>query len=84
MSKFLVQGRDAGQVLNYISANEVNGKVNQITYTQWLNPRGTLEADLTVTKLGRGPLHGGGGRHDAPPCADLAQAQHPGVRRIVS
>jgi 4-methylaminobutanoate oxidase (formaldehyde-forming) len=51
MSKFMVQGRDAGEVLNTISANEVNAKVNQITYTQWLNHRGTLEADLTVTKL---------------------------------
>jgi glycine cleavage system aminomethyltransferase T/glycine/D-amino acid oxidase-like deaminating enzyme len=51
MSKFMVQGRDAGKVLNYISANEVNTEVNQITYTQWLNHRGTLEADLTVTKL---------------------------------
>jgi len=51
MSKFMIQGRDAGNVLNHISANEVNAKVNQITYTQWLNPHGTLEADLTVTKL---------------------------------
>jgi len=51
MSNFMVQGRDAGKVLNYISANEVNAKANQITYTQWLNHRGTLEADLTVTKL---------------------------------
>jgi 4-methylaminobutanoate oxidase (formaldehyde-forming) len=51
MSKFLVQGRDAGKVLNYISANNVDGKVNQITYTQWLNEDGRLEADLTVTKL---------------------------------
>jgi len=51
MSKFMVQGRDAGKVLNYISANEVNSRANQITYTQWLNQRGTLEADLTVTKL---------------------------------
>ncbi len=53
MSKFLVQGRDAGKVLNYISANNVAGKTNWITYTQWLNEEGTLEADLTVTKLGR-------------------------------
>ncbi|MEE8334950.1 MAG: FAD-dependent oxidoreductase, partial [Candidatus Neomarinimicrobiota bacterium] len=51
MSKFLVQGPDAGRVLNYISANNVNGKKNQITYTQWLNEDGKLEADLTVTKL---------------------------------
>ena len=51
MSKFLVQGRDAGHVLNHISANDVDGDVGRITYTQWLNDKGTLEADLTVTKL---------------------------------
>jgi glycine cleavage system aminomethyltransferase T len=51
MSKFYVQGRDAGKVLNYISANEVDGKLNRITYTPWLNEDGKLEADLTVAKL---------------------------------
>jgi 4-methylaminobutanoate oxidase (formaldehyde-forming) len=51
MSKFLVQGRDAGEVLNFISANNVDGACGRITYTQWLNEWGTLEADLTVTKL---------------------------------
>ena len=51
MSKFLVQGRDAGRVLEWISANRVDGEAGQITYTQWLNAAGKLEADLTVTKL---------------------------------
>jgi len=51
MGKFLVQGRDAGEFLNYISANEVNGASGRITYTQWLNEDGHFEADLTVTKL---------------------------------
>ena len=51
MSKFLVQGRDAGRVLDRISANHVDGDAGVITYTQWLNEGGTLEADLTVTKL---------------------------------
>ncbi|PWB74465.1 MAG: oxidoreductase [Holophagae bacterium] len=51
MGKFLVQGRDAGKVLDYLSANSVNGPVETITYTQWLNERGTIEADVTVTKL---------------------------------
>ncbi len=51
MNKFMVQGRDAGKVLNYISANNVDGKTGMITYTQWLNKEGKLEADLTVTKL---------------------------------
>ncbi len=51
MSKFRVQGRHAGQVLDLVSANAVNGKSGQITYTQWLNEGGLLEADLTVTKI---------------------------------
>ena len=51
MSKFLVEGRDAGRILDWISANSVDGQAGQITYTQWLNEGGTLEADLTVTKL---------------------------------
>jgi glycine cleavage system aminomethyltransferase T/glycine/D-amino acid oxidase-like deaminating enzyme len=51
MSKFLVQGRDAGALLQQLSANQVDGEPGVITYTQWLNEGGTLEADLTVTKL---------------------------------
>ena len=51
MSKFRVEGRDAGRLLDHISANRVDGPAGQITYTQWLNQGGTLEADLTVTKL---------------------------------
>ncbi|MFT3839223.1 MAG: FAD-dependent oxidoreductase [Myxococcaceae bacterium] len=51
MAKFLVQGRDAGKVLNWVSANNVDGPAGQITYTQFLNAGGKLEADLTVTKL---------------------------------
>jgi len=51
MAKFLVQGEDAGRFLNHLSANQVDGAPGVITYTQWLNEGGTLEADLTVTKL---------------------------------
>ncbi len=51
MAKFHVEGRDAGHLLNQLSGNEVDGEAGRITYTQWLNERGTLEADLTVTKL---------------------------------
>ncbi len=51
MCKFMVQGRDAGKALNYISGNNVDGKTGMITYTQWMNKTGKLEADLTVTKL---------------------------------
>jgi len=51
MSKFLVEGRDAGALLDWISANSVDGPTNQITYTQWLDDAGKLQADLTVSKL---------------------------------
>jgi glycine cleavage system aminomethyltransferase T/glycine/D-amino acid oxidase-like deaminating enzyme len=51
MSKFRVEGRDAGRILNFISANNVDGQSGQITYTQWLDAAGRVEADLTVTKL---------------------------------
>lgn len=51
MAKFAVQGRDAGGELDRLSANAVNGEPGLITYTQWLNTAGKLEADLTVTKL---------------------------------
>ena len=51
MAKFAVQGRDAGRELDYLSAGHVNSEPGMITYTQWLNSGGKLEADLTVTKL---------------------------------
>jgi 4-methylaminobutanoate oxidase (formaldehyde-forming) len=51
MPKFLVQGRDAGKVLDTLSANDVNRAANRITYTPWLNADGKLEIDLTVAKL---------------------------------
>jgi len=51
MAKFIVQGRDAGRILNFISANNVDGPTGMITYTQWLDEAGKLQADLTVTKL---------------------------------
>jgi 4-methylaminobutanoate oxidase (formaldehyde-forming) len=51
MSKFLVQGRDAAASLEHLSANRVSGTNGRITYTQWLNDAGRLEADLTVTQL---------------------------------
>ena len=54
MSKFMVEGPDAGNLLELISANRVDGAPGVITYTQWLNSAGTIEADVTVTKLDQG------------------------------
>ncbi|GAA2343420.1 FAD-dependent oxidoreductase [Dactylosporangium salmoneum] len=50
MAKFLVQGRDAAAALEELSANRV-AVPGRVTYTQWLNEGGTIEADLTVTQL---------------------------------
>ena len=49
--KFLVQGRDAEAALQRICANDVAVAPGRIVYTQWLNPRGGIEADVTVTRL---------------------------------
>jgi 4-methylaminobutanoate oxidase (formaldehyde-forming) len=51
MSTFLIEGAGAGAALDRVSANAVDGEPGVITYTQWLNEGGTIEADLTVTKL---------------------------------
>ncbi len=51
MAKFLVQGRDAEAVLGRISANDIAVAVGRLVYTQWLNERGGIVADLTVTRL---------------------------------
>jgi 4-methylaminobutanoate oxidase (formaldehyde-forming) len=50
-AKYAVEGRDALAVLNRISANNVDVEPGRIVYTQWLNERGGIEADLTVTRL---------------------------------
>jgi len=49
--KQLVQGRDAEAVLNRVCANDVTVPVGRLVYTQWLNERGGIEADVTVTRL---------------------------------
>lgn len=50
MSKFSVQGRDALSSLEGISCNALDVPPGRITYTQWTNERGGIEADLTVTR----------------------------------
>ena len=51
MAKFAVSGSEAGAMLDHLSAGDVNGDPGWITYTQWLNDDGRIEADLTVSKL---------------------------------
>ena len=54
MSDFAVTGPDAGAFLDRLSTARVDGESGVITYTQWLNESGTIEADLTVTKREEG------------------------------
>ncbi len=49
--KLLVQGADAETALNRICAADVAVEPGRVVYTQWLNDRGGIEADVTVTRL---------------------------------
>ena len=50
-AKFRLEGADATAVLNQVCANDVDVAPGRLIYTQWLNPAGGIEADLTVTRL---------------------------------
>jgi glycine cleavage system T protein len=50
-AKFRLEGRDACAVLNRVCANDVDVAPGKLIYTQWLNEKGGIEADLTVTRL---------------------------------
>ena len=49
--KLRVEGRDAEAFLNHVCGNDVSVPVGKIVYTQFLNGRGGIEADVTVTRL---------------------------------
>ena len=50
-AKFSVKGTDALEVLNVLSANQIDVEPGRGVYTQWLNKRGGIEADLTVNRI---------------------------------
>ncbi|NND82647.1 MAG: FAD-dependent oxidoreductase [Gammaproteobacteria bacterium] len=50
-SKYQVDGPDAETFLNRVCSNNVAVPVGKIVYTQWLNERGGIEADVTVTRV---------------------------------
>jgi 4-methylaminobutanoate oxidase (formaldehyde-forming) len=49
--KIRVEGRDAEAYLNYIGGGDYTVPIGKIVYTQFLNQRGGIEADVTVTRL---------------------------------
>ncbi len=50
-AKYEVSGPGAAAALDWLCANDVSKPVGRLTYTQLLNPRGGIEADLTVARL---------------------------------
>ena len=50
-AKILVQGRDAERALNRIATADCRMPPGKVLYTQFLNDRGGIEADVTVTRL---------------------------------
>lgn len=50
--KIRVEGRDALALLQRLCAGEIDMEAGRIVYTQMLNPKGGIESDLTVARLG--------------------------------
>lgn len=50
-AKFMVDGRDACRALDRVCANDIDVPIGSIVYTQCLNARAGIEADVTVTRL---------------------------------
>ncbi|MGR3802868.1 GcvT family protein [Marinibacterium profundimaris] len=50
-AKFLLKGPDAEAALSWIAAGDVAGPPGRLTYTQMLNDRGGIEADVTCARL---------------------------------
>ena len=49
--KIHVEGPDAEIFLNYVCGGDMSVPLGKIVYTQFLNTRGGIEADVTVTRL---------------------------------
>jgi sarcosine dehydrogenase len=50
-AKYEVSGKDAAAALDFVCANNLLKAPGALTYTQLLNTRGGIEADLTVARL---------------------------------
>jgi len=50
-AKFTLKGLGAARALTWIAAGNIDRAVGSLTYTQMLNPRGGIEADVTVARL---------------------------------
>ena len=55
--KFHVYGKDAMRTLQYISCANIDVEPGKVVYTQWLNERGGIEADLTIARINAENFH---------------------------
>ena len=66
--KFRIRGRGALGLLQQVAGAEMDVPVGKVVYTQLLNARGGIEADVTVTRLAEDDFYlvtgSGFGRHD--------------------
>jgi 4-methylaminobutanoate oxidase (formaldehyde-forming) len=80
-AKFLIEGPDAEAELQRLCANDMSRKPGSVIYTQMLNRRGGIEADVTFCRLGPERYYmvtgTGYGPHDA---AHLRRSLRPGAR----
>ncbi|TGD89657.1 FAD-dependent oxidoreductase [Mycolicibacterium sp. CH28] len=67
-SKFDISGRNALALLQRVAGANLDTVIGKITYTQLLNERGGIEADVTITRLAEDRFYlvtgSGFGRHD--------------------
>lgn len=52
MANFIMEGKDALSVLQKVCGNDIDAPVGKVVYTQMLNERGGIEADITITRRG--------------------------------
>ena len=50
-AKFTLKGPDAAKTLSWIAAGNVDRAVGRLTYSQMLNDKGGIEADVTVARV---------------------------------
>ena len=68
-SKFEISGPGALALLQRLAGADLDVAIGKIVYTQLLNERGGIEADVTITRLGDEEFYlvtgSGFGRHDS-------------------
>lgn len=51
MANFVMEGKEALSILQKVCGNDIDAPIGKVVYTQMLNERGGIEADITVTRL---------------------------------